>query len=500
MRSIRRPPRSSSLVAVSNRLPYNLPRRSGGRPPTRNVGGLVSALEPILVRRGGCWIGWGGRAYSTASEVTEQLSRLQPYQTPSGVPLHAVPLSERDVSRYYHGFSNRALWPLFHGFPGKAVFKADDFEVYQHVNRRFAEVTRWRTADGGGVWVHDFHLMLLPRYLREAGFPGRIDFFLHIPFPPPEIFRVLPWRDELMDGLLAADRIGFHIDLYRDNFIAAARQICGATARRQERAVVLRRDGHEATVFAAPIGVDVESFERIAGLPEVQMRARRLREAHRGRRILLSTDRLDYTKGIRERLATIDSFLDTHPEHVGRVVFVQIVVPSRNRVEEYRVMKRAIDEDVGRINGRHARDGWAPIHYRYLALEREDLIAHYLAADVALVTPLRDGLNLVAAEYAASRVDDDGVLILSEFAGLAENAPGAIRVNPYDRNGCVRAVSLALGMTREERRRRMVRLREQVRANPVSEWAEACVGPSRAVAPIATAFRKETPRPRGPMP
>lgn len=487
------------LVVVSNRLPYNLPRRAGHRPPRRNIGGLVNALEPVLASRRGSWIGWDGSPLPSSAAVDEARAHPATLLTGSGVSLFGVPLSEREVGLYYHGFSNRALWPLFHDFPGNAVFLPEEFGAYRKVNRRFAEEVLRRADAGSRIWVHDFHLMLVPLFLREAGFRGRVDFFLHIPFPPPEIYRALPWRTEILRGLLAADSVGFHVDLYRDNFIASAVELAdardaGAGAPGSRR--VLHALG-ETSARTVPIGIDVEDFERIARSAAVSARAARIREAHLHRRLLFGADRLDYTKGILERLHFVERLLSTRPGLSGRIVLIQIVVPSRHQVEEYRRMKREIDREVGRINGEHGSDGWMPVHYRYHALERDELVAHYLAADVALVTPLRDGMNLVASEFAASRVDEDGVLIVSEFAGVSSRSPGAILVNPYDLEGSVDAVVLALEMDAGERRERMRRLRDRVRSNPVSRWARRCLhpdaedaswtapGPSRAPAPFA---------------
>lgn len=491
---------AAPLVVVSNRLPYNLPRPGAGKKPRRNVGGLVNALEPILARRGGSWVGWGGTAQPSVGAVHDSLTSPQSFDTPTGVRLDAVPLGERDLQSYYHGFSNRALWPLFHGFLDKTIFEPDHYQSYRQVNQRFAEIVARRAGPQGHVWVHDFHLMLVPYYLRQAGFSGRIDFFLHIPFPPSEIYRALPWREDLMTGVLASDSVAFHVDRYRDNFIATARYLARTRVRHQDGGALLVHDRGETSAIAAPIGVDVEEFERIAALDSVTARARRLRDSHRGCRILFGADRLDYTKGVRERLRTMERYLEVYPEQIGRIVFEQIVVPSRNQVEEYRLMKREIDAEVGRINGRFARDGWIPIHYRYLALGREELVAHYLAADVALVTPLRDGLNLVAAEFAASRIDGDGVLILSEFAGVAESAPGAIIVNPYNLDGCARALGEALAMTPDQRRRRMARLRRQVRANPVGNWAEACLRGGTRTSAAAAGVSGTATRPSPPSP
>ncbi len=466
------------LVVVSNRLPYDIPRGPSRRGPRRNVSGLVSALEPVLRSRGGSWIGWDGVALSSNEAAARAEIRSILIGADPEFNLDGVALSEREVGSYYHGFANRALWPLFHDFTSQAVFAPEDYATYERVNRRFAERVLERTTPHTRVWIHDFHLMLVPRMLRDMGFRGPLDFFLHIPFPPPEIFRVLPWRTELLEGVLAADTIAFHIPLYRDNFEAAACQLAGATNVGPDArgGIRLAHARGETSALAIPIGIDVDEFERVARLPAVERRADRLHELHGDVRILLSVDRLDYTKGIGERLQVIERFLGAHPEWQRRIVLVQIVVPSRHQVEEYRAMKREIDRQVGRINGELGRAGWMPIHYRYRAFDREELVAHYRAADVMLVTPLRDGMNLVAPEFAATRVDEDGILVISELAGVSERSPGAILVNPYDVDGCVRALAQALDMGPEERARRMRQLRARVRSNPVRRWAARCLG------------------------
>jgi len=477
-------------VVVSNRLPRNLTPGAAGRWPRRNVGGLVSALEPVLAAHGGAWVGWDGAALPSGAAVEAARARGSVATALGGFQLHGVPLSEREVGQYYHSCANRALWPLFHDFPGRAVFVPEDFAAYARVNRRFAEIVLEQAGPRARVWVHDFHLMLVPGVLRELGFCGRLDFFLHIPFPPPEIFRALPWREELLRGMLAADSVAFHIPLYRDNFVAAARQFAGvrlAEPEPRDGACLLLHDGGATSARAVPIGIDVDEFERIARLAAVERHAAKLRELHGNLRILFSADRLDYTKGIGRRLEALERFVSAHPEAAGKFVLIQVGVPSRHQVEEYRQMKREIDREVGRINGEHGREGWMPIHYRYQALEREELVAHYRAADVMLVTPLRDGMNLVASEFAASRVDEDGVLVVSELAGVSERSPGALLVNPYDLDGCVEALDRALRMDPVERQRRMAALRARVRSNPVSRWAERCLASGEPSPPLALA-------------
>ncbi|MDX1388335.1 MAG: trehalose-6-phosphate synthase [Acidobacteriota bacterium] len=464
------------LIVLSNRLPYDIPREPDGPPPKRNVGGLVSALEPVLAERGGSWIGWDGIALPSAAAVSNVVSKPRTLRTETGFDLYGVPLSEREIGRYYHGFSNRALWPLFHDLLPTAVFLPDDYSAYVRVNHRFAETTLARVGRDDRIWVHDYHLILVPSYLRELGFRERIDFFLHIPFPAPAIFRSLPWREPLLRGFLAADTIAFHTDTYRDNFVSVAESLLGARAIPvgEDEFVLEHRRGH-TVVSVAPIGVDVDGFEGIAGTAKVTTRIDKIRAAHGGRKILFSADRLDYTKGIKERFLAVEKLLENHPERAGTFILLQIVVPSRHQVEEYRALKREIDEEVGRINGKFGTEGWAPITYRYRALDRDELVAHYRAASVALVTPLKDGLNLVAPEFVASRIENDGVLILSEFAGVAEHLPGALLVNPYDYEESAGAILAALDMHEEERHARMGALRRHVSANPVSAWADRCL-------------------------
>jgi alpha,alpha-trehalose-phosphate synthase [UDP-forming] len=479
----------TSLVVVSNRLPYDI-----GRDITtarRNVGGLVNALEPVFNRLGGSWIGWDGVSLATSRSVSEAIARPRTMRLPSGGTLYGVPLSERELARHYHGLCNRALWPLLHDFPDKASFVSEDWDSYVEVNRRFASIAARHVEDGGRIWVHDYQLTLVPRFLRERGFGGRIDFFLHTPFPPTEIFRALPWRSEVLEGLLAADTVVFHTGRYRDNFIDAACSLGpGVVCTSRDAGCATLTSGSRSTrVAAEPIGIDVEQFTALAKAPETAARARRIRASYGARAIVFGAERLDYTKGVLERLLAVERLLQLHPELAGTFVLVQVVVPSRNVVEEYRRMKREIDREVGRINGEFGVDGWQPVHYRYGALDRAELVAHYLAASVGLVTPLRDGMNLVAAEFAACRVDGGGVLILSEFAGIADTVEGALLVNPNDIEGLARTMHRALKMPPDERRERMSRLRPSVLANPAHVWAERCLAvgaPAGAMPPNAT--------------
>jgi trehalose 6-phosphate synthase len=459
-------------------LPYNFPSDDDQGKPKRNVGGLVNALEPLLVRRGGMWVGWDGITMHSASDVEEAASLPRTISTDNGIRLLGVPLSESELESYYHGFCNRTLWPLFHGLVDTTFFRPEYFTSYVKVNRRFADMLLAHVGTSDRVWLHDYHLLLVPRMLRERGFSGRIDLFMHIPFPPSEVFRALPWRKDLLEGFLAADTVVFHVEPYRDNFVNLTTELIGAvpTPADQDGRVVVHHERGATVVASAPIGIDVDEYETRSRKPEVRALAEKIRREHGGRQVLFGADRLDYTKGILERFRAIDRMLTLRPETAGTFDMVQVVVPSRHQVQEYRELKEKLDREVGRINGVHARTGWIPLHYQFRALSRDELVAWYLAARVALVTPLRDGMNLVAPEFVASRTDEQGALVLSEFAGVSRILGQALIVNPYDLDGCAEAVHEALTMTSKEQRSRMVRMRERVKANTVSHWADRCIG------------------------
>jgi trehalose 6-phosphate synthase/phosphatase len=453
--------RSSSseapIVVASNRLPFSFHRNSKGLERRRSPGGLVSALEPVLRKRGGTWIGWPGielREGETLSEVDE--------------PYHIDPifLSESEVSRYYHGFSNRTLWPLLHSMSERTRFDGRDYASYEQVNDRFAEHVAACAEDAGLAWIHDYHLMLVPRGVRGR-LPGvPLGFFLHVPFPPFDLFRLLPWDRELLRSLLACDLIGFHVRGYAQNFLDCVERSLGARVHRDSMTVEY---GDRTTrVGAFPLGIEFELFESAA------QKALRQPEVD-GERVVLGADRLDYTKGIPERIRAFGRLLELHPEHRERVVLLQIAVPSRSQVSEYRQLKREIDELVGSINGRFASAGWSPIRYLYRSFDRERLAALYRDADVALITPLRDGMNLVAKEYIACQVADPGVLVLSRLAGAADTMREALLVNPYDIDGTAETLHRALMMDEDERRSRVAALRRRERHHDLDAWTSSFV-------------------------
>jgi trehalose 6-phosphate synthase/phosphatase len=441
------------ILIASNRLPFTIQRGPRGIERRESTGGLVKALNPVLEKRGGTWVGWPG-------------SRLEPDESLSspGDPYRVVPvsLSDTEVTRYYHGFSNRTLWPLFHCFAHRARFERRDWETYEKVNERFAEAAT-EADDADLVWIHDYQLMRVPLHLRRQRENARIAFFLHIPFPPFDVFRILPWYRQILQGLLAADLVGFHVEGYARNFMDCVDRLLGV---RVDRKAGLIQEG-ERTVEVGhfPLGIDFDLFDS-------QARAAPRPSREGAEKVVLGVDRLDYTKGIPERIAAFERLLELHPEHRERVVLLQLAVPSRAQVAEYQVLKREIDEVVGRVNGRFATATWSPIRYLYRSLPFEKLCALYRDSEVALVTPLRDGMNLVAKEYAACQIDDPGVLILSRLAGAAETMHEALHTNPYNIDSVAETLHHALTMEESERRSRMLALRRRERNQNVYVWVE----------------------------
>ncbi len=443
------------LIVVANREPL---REENGSYVV-SVGGLVTALLPVLERRGGAWVAWG-------EKNAKELPRIgYPPESPR-FTVERIFLSEHEVTNYYHGLANRVLWPVAHYFIDRMEHRRGYFEVYAQVNRRFAETTLGVWGKGDLVWVQDYQLMLVPMYLRMARPAGRIGYFWHIPWPALEVWRVLPKARELIRGLLGADLIGFHTGEYVDNFLEAARVLLGARVHRHS----LDWEGRTVRVETHPIGIDTQRFHHLAFSPTTGREAQRIRQAVDAPLLILGVDRLDYTKGIPERLLAYERFLQSNPAYRGRVNFIQIATPSRTSVESYRQLKRLVDETSGRINGSFSRSGWLPLRYLYRTFSTEQLAAYYRAADAMIVTPLRDGMNLVAQEFVA--VSEGGGLMLSELAGAARMLPEALTVNPYDLEGMAQGLHRILRWSREERRSRLAALKERVTALDVHIWAE----------------------------
>lgn len=450
--------KSRRIVVVSNRLPVSrVGGAAGGRWQT-GAGGLVTALVPILQDLGGRWIGWAG----SSGRATRPFDH-------DGMTLQPVTIRASEFSPYYHGYCNRTLWPLFHDAIRTPEFDSSWWGPFVEVNRRFARAAARAARRGEAVWVHDYHLMLVPAMLREMRPDLRIGFFLHIPFPPEELYMWLPRRTELLQGLLGADVIGFQTHQNAQNFSRLARRYTEAEGTDTR----LKFDGREIKCREFPISIDFDWFNDRASDPEVRKQAAEIRRSIGvGRKILLSVDRLDYTKGIDARLRAFEMLLDRRAVSVDNSVFIQIAAPSREDVREYAQLRTNIDRMVGSINGEYSVPGRVAVHYFRRTFSREDVVPYYVAADAMIVTPLRDGMNLVAKEYVASRTETDGALVLSEFAGAASELRQALLVNPRDIEGTAAAMKNALSLRRSDARFRMAMLRSMVRRHDVHEWAK----------------------------
>ena len=449
-----------SLTVVANRLAVAWDEEADRW--RTGPGGLVNSLTPILQERGGTWIGWTGTAGG----------RRKPFDH-NGVHQLPVRLSRNDVRDYYEGFCNGTIWPLYHDVVRPAEIHRAWWRSYVDVNQRFADIAAQNVSDGDVVWVHDYQLQLVPRMLRDRlGSKIRIGFFLHVPFPPVELFERLPWRTELLEGLLGADVIAFQTHLGVINFGRAARTYTQARGSSE----LLKLGRRKVRVNASPISIDFAAFEEMADNPRTVEHSVRLRAGLGNPDIVvLGVDRLDYTKGIDHRLRAYGTLLRRRRDLRGRIVFVQIAVPTREGVEQYQAIRDRIELIAGRINGEFGRPGWIPLYYLYRSVERAELVAYYRMADVAVVTPLRDGMNLIAKEYLASRTQDTGVLLLSEFAGASEQLEEAMVVNPYDLDGLASTLEEAIALAPEEQASRLTSLRRRVRRADVHAWAARCL-------------------------
>ncbi|WP_425319454.1 alpha,alpha-trehalose-phosphate synthase (UDP-forming) [Agreia pratensis] len=444
-------------------------------------GGLVTALEPVMKQADGAWVGWAG--------VADDESEPFEHDDISIVP---VTLSAADIEEYYEGFSNDTLWPLYHDVIAPPTYHREWWESYVRVNQRFAEKAASVTATDGTVWVQDYQLQLVPKILRELRPDLTIGFFNHIPFPAYGIFSQLPWRAQIIEGLLGADLIGFQRAADAGNFTRAVRRLLSFTTKgtaidvpideeiseaiEPARVSTSRRGSLVRTVHARhfPISIDTQSFEDLARRPDIQARAKEIRAGLGNPKVvMLGVDRLDYTKGIGHRLKAFGELLADGAVTVEDVTLVQVASPSRERVAAYQQLRDEVELTVGRINGDYSSISHTAISYLHQGYPREEMVALYLASDVMLVTALRDGMNLVAKEYVASRFDDDGVLVLSEFAGAADELKSALLVNPHDIDGLKESILEAIQMTKSERTKRMRALRKRVRDYDVSRWSTA---------------------------
>jgi trehalose 6-phosphate synthase len=466
-----------SFVVVSNRLPVDrVIETDDAAYWQQSPGGLVTALEPVMRAHDGAWVGWAGGADL----------HFKPFDS-DGMWVVPVPLSEEEVGNYYEGFSNETLWPLYHDVIAPPAYRREWWDSYVTVNQRFAQAAATASAEGAVVWVHDYQLQLVPKMLRELRDDLTIGFFNHIPFPPYGIYSQLPWRTQIVEGLLGADVIGFQRTADASNFSRAVRRLKGYATRNPviEVPVVdespgvrvygpIRRGKPFRTVVAKkfPISIDSKSYEDMARRPDVQARAKQIREElGNPATIMLGVDRLDYTKGIGHRFQAFGELLGEGRLKVEDVTLVQVASPSRERVKTYMELRDEVELTVGRINGEFSSIGHTAISYHHHNYPREEMVALYLAADVMLVTALRDGMNLVAKEYAATRFDDDGVLVLSEFTGASDELTKALLVNPHDIDGLKNTILTAIEMPKRERAARMRALRRRVLENDVAKWS-----------------------------
>lgn len=461
------------LIIVSNRLPVAISRDSAGNWQVKEGnGGLVTAMAPVFRDRGGLWIGWPG----TTKGNKETLKKLLNKGTDgSGYSFEPVMLSAEEVSNFYYGFANEILWPLFHDLQTRCNFDPSYWNAYKTVNRKFAQSISKNIINGDHIWIHDYHLMTAGKELRKMGVQSKIGYFLHIPFPSPDLFFKLPWRFDIIEGLLAYDLIGFQTLRDRRNFVQCVRAIYkNITIQGRGRVLTGQINGRKIGIGYFPISIDFHEFADNAEKPEVAERAREIRDEIDVKHIVLGIDRLDYTKGIPERLAAFELALKKYPELQGNISLLQLVVPSRVNIPKYRELKEQIERKVGQINGEYGRPGWTPVHYMFRSIDRQELLAFYRAADIAFITPLKDGMNLVSKEYCAANVKEDGVLILSEFAGAKDQLErGELLVNPYDVEGVARTLLRATQLENKQRKNRMRLMRNNIRRQDLYWWVDS---------------------------
>ncbi|HEY4219071.1 MAG TPA: trehalose-6-phosphate synthase [Gemmatimonadaceae bacterium] len=455
------------LITVSNRLPVTVSFEGDRAVVRQSAGGLATGLRGVYRGEQSLWIGWAGdvtgatahaKSAKAAKDVEAQLGTLN---------AKSVSLSSREVEVFYEQISNAVLWPICHDRIDQLPLRVDGWDTYETVNLRYADAVADAWRPGDVVWIHDYQLLRVPRLVRERIPDARIGFFLHVPFPNPEIFFTLPVRRWLVEGMLGADLIGFHTRRYRGHFTAAMRRLFGIEM--DPATATIHYDDRDIGLGIFPMGIDADAFASLARQPDVAAHTADLKGSNV--RLLLGIDRLDYTKGIQRRLLALERLLTVHPEWCGHVRLIQVAVPSRGRVGAYRRLRTEVESLVGRINGEFGTPSWTPIQYLHRSVPTMTLVALYRAADVMLVTPVRDGMNLVAKEFVACRDDDDGVLILSEFAGAADELTDACIVNPYDVDGVAETIHAALSLSRAEREARMRHLRKTVFGHDVHAWA-----------------------------
>ena len=452
------------LLLLSNRLPVTVQIQDGELRLEQSSGGLVAGLIRAHEESRGLWLGWPGEARRLTAAQKRQLEAS--FASHRIVPIQ---LTRSELRDFYEEISNGVLWPVFHYLLEQLPVRPKGWSTFKRINERFARAVVDSYRPGDIVWVHDYHLVLVPALIRQALPKARIGFFLHIPFPAPEVFSVVAWREEILQGMLGADLIGFHTSEYADHFSGAVRRLLGLRVTRQGISQGRRR----VRVESFPMGIDAEYWSNLASQVAVKERAENITAENGGRTLLIGIDRLDYTKGLPLRLAAIESLFEDSPDLADSLRVVQLVVPSREALDTYSSLRRRLDEQAGRINSLYGSATGNPVHMLNRSLAPEEVAALYRAASIMLVTPVRDGMNLVAKEFVASRVEEGGVLVLSEFAGAAEELKEALLVNPYDVQAIARRIREAIDMSEDEQRSRMTKLRQRVLKNDVHAWTNA---------------------------
>lgn len=458
-------------IIVSNRLPVQAQKGNDSWSFTPTSGGLATGMKSVHQEGDSLWVGWPG----ISSDILDKKSKNQITQDLAENQLYPVFLNEDELDNFYFGFSNKCLWPLFHYFIEYHQFDNKQWEYYIQVNQKFADAVLEVIEDGDIVWVHDYQLMLCPQMIKDVNPEVTIGFFLHIPFPSFEIFRIFPERERLLNGLLGSDLIGFHTYDYERHFLSSVKRILNFEVNFN----IILHHGREIVVNTFPMGIDYKKFEGAAveNLKNSSLESSELKKqisAHKLEnkgKLILSIDRLDYTKGVVNRLLAFERFLDTYPEYHDKIRLVMLAVPSRSKVSQYQQLKRQTDEVVGRINGKFATVNWTPVWYYYRSMQFENLIDLYVSSDVAMITPFRDGMNLVAKEYLATRVENDGVLILSELAGSSKELPQALLVNPFDIEQLAQSIKTAIEMPLKEQQERNTISRKRIRRYDIDKWS-----------------------------
>jgi trehalose 6-phosphate synthase/phosphatase len=430
----------------------------------KSIGGVISALNPLMQHHKGLWVAWGSG--NADFLVTDSKNKVKVPPEKPMYELKRVPLTKKEIEDYYHGFSNRVLWPLFHLFIEKMQPKERYWHAYRKVNKKFAQSVLDEAKNGDLIWIHDYQLSLVPSIIKQQKPNVKIAYFWHIPWPPWEIFCTLPWRNELLEGILHSDFIAFHTSSYVSNFMYCAERLPGTKINLRKKIVHLKK--HSIKIKYIPLGVSYNEYHRLANQPTLLKRANKLKKLYGNKKLILGIDRLDYTKGILHRIKAFELFLEENPKYREKVVLVQIASPSRSKIEEYMTMKKEIDETVGRINGKYRNETWTPVMYFSKEISQNSLLAYYRISDIGLLTPLRDGMNLIAKEFIASN-NENTVLILSEFAGASEELTEALVVNPYDFHSISAAIKTAVEMPLDEKIHRFESMRKKIQDHD-SEW------------------------------